>query len=54
MLITKYIYIRNLGTAYLSSLTQALDRLQFRSSLGLWSHLRLDWGNVHFQGCLCC
>ena len=40
-------YVRSLGTGYLGSLTQALDRLQVY--LGLWSHQRPNWEDVHFH-----
>lgn len=40
-------YVRSLGTDHLGSLIQALDRLQ--GYLGLWSHQRSNWENVHFQ-----
>ena len=45
MRITQYAYERP-GQSLSGSLIQALDRLQPRCSVGLWSLPRLDWGDA--------
>lgn len=38
--------------AYLGPLYWGLTKLQSRGWLGLWSHLKLDWGWMHFWACV--